>query len=167
MINTEIIKELENALSETTALLAGFSHKELNKVPFKGSWTAGQVGCHLLKSETGMDDLLYAPSAPADRNPDQQVQELKDIFLDFSKKFESPDFIIPEDREYTNEELINSLNRVKENILLAAKNSDLTEIAPLPDGHPFVGNTKLEMVHFVTYHTIRHNKQIKKIREAV
>ena len=167
MINTEIIKQLDTALSETISLLADFDHKQLNKVPFKGSWTAGQVGCHLLKSETGMDDLLYAPSAPAERKPDEKVQELKDIFLDYSKKFESPDFILPEDREYTSQELTDSLRTVKENMLLAVKNSDLTETAPLPDGHPFAGNTKLEMVHFITYHTIRHNNQIRKIREAV
>ncbi len=166
-MNTEIISQLEAALNETTMLLAGFNHKELNKIPFKGSWTAGQVGRHLLKSETGVDDLLYAPSGSAERQPDQNAEGLKKMFLDFTTKMESPDFILPEDIEYNGEELIGSLKKTKDRIMVAVKNSDLTEIAPLPDGHPFAGNTKLEMVHFITYHTMRHNNQIKNIRKAI
>lgn len=163
----DIISHLENVLNETIQILESFNETELNKIPFKESWTAGQVGCHLLKSETGMDNLLYAPSETVNRASDKNVEELKKIFLDFTVKFKSPDFIIPEDKEYNKQELLSDLKEVKNKIIKAAENVKLDEIAPLPDGHPFIGYTKLEMIHFLTYHTTRHNRQIKNIKMAI
>ncbi|WP_417352203.1 DinB family protein [Flavobacterium alkalisoli] len=166
-MKTEIINQLENILTETTQLLDSFSQADINTVPFKDSWTAAQVGCHLLKSETGIDGLFYTPTKKADRKPDENIDELKKIFLDYSLKFKSPDFILPEDKIYDKEELIGSLKEVKTKITEAAKNADLDEIAPLPQGHPFEGYTKLEMVHFLAYHTTRHNLQIQNIKKMI
>ena len=85
-MSKEIINQLETALNDTLALLASFDEKEMNTVPFEGSWTAAQVCRHLLKSETGMDELLFAPSQVPDRNPEERAAELKDLFLNFEIK---------------------------------------------------------------------------------
>ena len=166
-MHNEIISQLETALGKTITLLGSFNEKDLNTVPFEGSWTAAQVGRHLFKSQNGMDGLLLAPTGPVDRNPEEKAAELKNLFLDFDTKMKSPDFIMPEEKEYDKDELIASLREVKDNMIPAAKQADLTQIAPLPQGHPFEGNTKLEMLHFVVYHTVRHNHQIEKIGEAL
>lgn len=166
-MKTGIINELETALNKTAELLNGFNEKDINISPAKDSWSAAQVGQHLLKSTTGMDDLLYAPSKPADRGADEKVPELQEIFLNFETKLKSPDFIIPEEKDYNKNALLSSLKEVNKKMLEAAKKSNLDEVAPLPEGHPFIGNTKLEMIHFVTYHTIRHNRQLENIRKAV
>ncbi len=163
----EIISQMEAAMDRTSALLSSFNEKDLNAVPFEGSWTAAQTGRHLYKAAKGMDELLRAPATPADRDPEEKAEELKNIFLDFSTKMKSPDFILPEDREYDKEELIKSLKQVKDKVVAAANDADLTQLAPMPEGHPLQGYTKLEMVHFVTYHTMRHNHQIEKIGEAL
>jgi hypothetical protein len=139
----------------------------MNAVPFEGSWTAAQVCQHLYKSEKGMDELLYAPTQPVDRNPEEKAQGLKDIFLNFDHKMKSPDFINPEDKHYEKAELEQPLKETKDKMVEAAHKVNLAEIAPVPDGHPFKGNTKLEMLHFITYHTIRHNHQLKNIREKI
>jgi len=156
-----IINQMEAALGETVQLLSSLSKEELNTVPFEGSWTPAQVGQHLLKAETGMDKLLLVPTETAARQPDEKVEETKSIFLDFTAKYQSPDFIIPEEKEYTYDELVEPLKENKNKISEASKTANLNQIAPLPPNHPFEGYTKLEMVHFLTYHTIRHNQQIK------
>lgn len=162
-MNDSIINQLEAALGETVQLLYSFNQEELNKVPFEGSWTAAQVGQHLFLAENGMDELLLTPTEKADRKQDEKAGQLKDMFLDFNTKMKSPEFIVPQDKAYDKQNLIQSLNDVKNNMLTAAEQADLEELAPLPDGHPLAGHTKLEIVHFVTYHTIRHNRQIKNI----
>lgn len=163
----EIINQLEAALGETLQLLSSFNEKEMNTVPFEGSWTAAQVCRHLFKSEDGMDELLNTKTQAADRNPEEKAEELKDLFLNFEIKMESPDFIIPENKQYEKEELEGPLENAKNKMIEAALKADLNEMAPLPEGHPFEGNTKLEMVHFITYHTMRHNHQLKTIRKRL
>lgn len=163
----EIINQLEAALGETLHLLSKFDGQNLNKVPYEGSWTAGQVARHLEKSQTGMDELLLAPTEKADRPADEKASWLKDIFLNFESKMQSPDFILPEEKDYTKGELETPLKNIKDKTLAALDTANLEQLAPLPEQHPFHGNTKLEMVHFMAYHTIRHNHQLKKIYNAL
>jgi len=166
-MDKEIITQLENALGETVSLLSSLNEQELNKVPFKGSWTAAQVGRHLFKSEDGIDELFYATTQPAARQPDEKAEEFKKIFLDFTIKMDSPDFLIPESTDYEKGKLIESLSATKVKVLKALETSNLNQIAPLEDSHPLKGSTKLEIVYFMAYHAMRHNHQIKKIKEAI
>lgn len=162
-----IINQLETALDETLTLLTSFDEKELNTVPFEGSWTAAQVGRHLFKSEEGIDELFFMTTEPVDRAPDARAEEFKKIFLDFSTKMESPDFLVPDDKEYNKERLLQSLKNTKDKVVKAVQTNDLSGLASLPDAHPLKGSSKLEIVHFMTYHTMRHNHQITKIRGLV
>lgn len=164
---TEIITQLEGALDATINLLSSLDEKALNKVPFKGSWTAAQVGRHLYKSQKGTDDMLQQAMPQPERDPAERVHEYKNILMDFEHKLESPGFLIPEEREYNKEELISALKNVREDILPVISKVNLNETSPQPDGSPLKGSTKLEIIHFLTYHTLRHNRQIEKIREAI
>jgi len=166
-MSKEIINQLETALNDTLQLLSSFSEKEINAIPFEGSWTAAQVCQHLYKSENGMDALFYATSQPANRNPEERAASFKEMFLNFEMKMKSPDFILPEEKEYEKTELERSLAQTKDKIIEAAQNVNLNEVASLPEQHPLQGSTKLELVHFLTYHTIRHNHQLRKIHGMV
>lgn len=163
----EIITQLESALNDTLHLVDSLSENDLNKVPFEGSWTAAQVARHLYKSEAGIDQMFYAPSKPVERAPDEKAAWLKELFLNFETKMKSPDFILPEEQHYDKDALGNLLKEEKEKVLEAVNNSNLNEEAVLGDDHPLKGNTKLEILHFLTYHTMRHNHQIRKIKEAL
>lgn len=163
----EIINQLESALSDTLHLLDSFTEKELNTIPFEGSWTAAQVGRHLFKAEEGIDKMFYAPTKPVDRDPAEKAAWMKELFLNFETKMKSPDFILPEEKQYQKEDLENSLKEEKAKVLKAIQNSNLNEEAPLSDEHPLKGSTKLEILHFLTYHTMRHNHQIREIREKL
>ncbi|AXG73282.1 DinB family protein [Flavobacterium arcticum] len=163
----KIINELEEALGETISLLSSAEEAQLNAVPFEGSWTAAQTGIHLLKSGTGMDKLFTAPAPVTERVADKNIEELKSIFLDFSRKMESPEFILPEDKHYNKEELLILLKELRLAITEALKKATLKEVPELPDWNPFKGYTKLELVYFLIYHTQRHNQQIKNILKNV
>ena len=162
-----IISQLDKSFNETIQLLSQFSQEEINTVPFKDSWTAAQVGCHLLKSGTGTDNILNESTQPIDRAPDENAENLKKLFLDFENKMQAPDFIIPEEKVYDKEELIASLKELSKKTIEAAYKSNLSQITSLPDVHPLKGMSKLEMIYFLTYHTMRHNNQIKNIRKSL
>jgi len=163
----EISNRLRAALDDTLELLSGFTEKELNTVPYEGSWTAAQVCRHLEKSEMGVDKLLQAPMETADRQPDEKDEWLRDTFLNFEIKFKSPDFILPEEKHYTKNELELSLKDIRDKMLAAVETARLDQMAPLPEGNPLQGFTKMETVLFITYHTTRHNHQLRKIRDAI
>lgn len=166
-MSQEIFIQLETALNDTLNLLSTFNEKEMNTVPYQDSWTAAQVCRHLFKAEEGMDQLFYAPGKLAERQPDQRAGQFKEIFLNFDTKMKSPDFILPETKEYKKEELTEPLKEANKKLLEAARNVNLSEEASLPDEHPLQGSTKLELIYFITYHTMRHNHQLRKIREAI
>jgi hypothetical protein len=166
-MSQEIIPQLENALEQTISLLGSLSEEQLNTIPFKGSWTAAQVGRHIYKSLDGTGQMLQSPMPVPERNPLERAPEYKNILLDFDRKMESPDFLIPEETAYDRKQLVASIKEVKEEVLPVAEKASLNEEAPLTDGNPLKGSTKLEILHFLAYHTIRHNRQIEKIREAL
>ncbi|KAF2519902.1 DinB family protein [Flavobacterium salilacus subsp. salilacus] len=163
----ETINELESVLGETISLLSSAEEAQFNAVPFEGSWTAAQTGIHLFKSESGMDKLFRTPAPIAERDPDENVEGLKQTLLDFSRKMEAPEFILPEDKHYNKEEVVLLLKELRPEIIEALQNTDLREVPPLPDWNPLKGYTKLELAHFMIYHTQRHNHQIENILKNV
>lgn len=132
----------------------------LNTVPFVNSWTAAQVLIHITKSNKAIAQGLQMHGLPAERNPEQNTDHLKKIFLDFKAKYNSPDFIIPEDGYHNKEQIINALELSIRNLQTGRNKTDLSEIIDLPI---FGEITKLELLHFVLYHTQRHIRQLKNI----
>ena len=49
------------------AVLDGFKPERLNKVPFEGSWTPGQVAEHITKAQAGTPALLHRKAEYAGR----------------------------------------------------------------------------------------------------
>lgn len=132
----------------------------LNTVPFVNSWTAAQVLIHITKSNRAIAQGLQMHGLPAERDPEQNTDHLKKIFLDFKAKYNAPDFIIPEDGYHSKEQIINALELSIRNLQTGRNETDLSEIIDLPI---FGEITKLELLHFVLYHTQRHIHQLKNI----
>ncbi len=91
MINKE---ELKQQVTETfdgfIALVASFGDEEINKIPFEGSWTPGQVADHMINGTSGIPRLVHAQVEATSRAADEKVQAIKDVFLDFSLKMKAP-----------------------------------------------------------------------------
>jgi hypothetical protein len=95
----------------------------------------------------------------------EKIPELKKVFLDFSSKMKSPDFIVPEEGPYEKQAAMEQLNRSFENLKESTNHANLSEL--VDKSSPVGPITKLEMLHFVLYHTQRHLDQMKKICNAL
>lgn len=159
------IKELFLAVDIVTAELMGLllplSEEKINAVPFKDSWTAAQLATHITKSNNGMAQALQMHGKTAHRKPDERVKELKDTFLNYSIKMQSPPFIVPEPGPYKKEAVIAALKKSNEKVKDNMDKTEPGEMINLPAA--FGEITKLELFHFVLYHTTRHVHQLKNI----
>ncbi|AEW02139.1 hypothetical protein A4D02_08980 [Niastella koreensis] len=161
---TDLLQDFEEATNGYLDIVSGLSQDEINTVPNPGSWTAAQVTEHLCKSDIGMLRALNGPVYPTNRPPDAGVDNLRTVFLDFSTKLQSPDFIIPEDTTYDKDILMEAFKAGREQIGNAIISLDLTASCQMPIfGEP----TRLELIYFVIFHTQRHINQVKRISEKL
>jgi hypothetical protein len=163
-LNVEaLVTRFDTAFSELIALLNSLDQEQLDTVPFEGSWTAAQVGEHILKSAINTPKLLRGATITTDRAPDEKVAWMEEIFLNYDSKMKAPDFIIPEVRTYIKSELVGPLESVRKEMIEAARTLDLSEtctVFELPNSGKF---TRYEWISFVAIHTTRHNHQLQRI----
>ncbi|MBC7553964.1 MAG: DinB family protein [Taibaiella sp.] len=168
MDNASDVKELLAALSGTTKeiqqIAAPLNTEALNKIPFLDSWTPAQLMKHVALSITGVAHALHVPGKPANRAPDKKIEELKTMFLDFSSKMKSPKEIDPGNGHFEKEQITEELNA---SMALVLENRDGAVPDELIEDTPFGEITKLEVLHFINYHTERHLHQLKKIVAAL
>ena len=160
----ELFASLDETWEELLQMISSTNDVAINAVPFKDSWTVAQLAAHVTKSNKAIARGLNMEGKPPERNPDEGVPHLKKMFLDFNTKFQSPEFIVPEKKNYDKDEVIivlkNSIDKLKD----TRSKVILSEIINLP---VFGEVTKLELLHFVLYHTQRHNHQLKGIIKAL
>jgi len=160
-------REVENTLKELIQLVSSFNQEQINTIPFEGSWTAGQLGRHMIKSNSGFVEMLNGPVKDSGREPDKMVERIKEDFLDFNTKMKSPDFIVPENINYNKEALLSSLNNIKVDLNKAVLTLDLTKTCLVFELPVYGALTRLEAIYFVIYHTQRHIHQLKNIFQKV
>lgn len=155
---------LDEAISQLQGLMASLDNTKLNLIPYQGSWTAGQLYRHVTKVIGGMAKAMQMPSKPAGRNADERVPELKKTFLDFSIKMKSPDMAVPEEEVYQKQDTIDRLTIAVGNFKEMAGRQNGTDLV---SGLPLGDITKLELLHFILYHTQRHLHQLQQIVAAL
>jgi|KBSMisStaDraftv2_1062788.scaffolds.fasta_scaffold367614_2 hypothetical protein len=164
---TEWLENLRASSSRFMRTLRTFLPEEINKVPYPGSWTAGQVAEHVHKSDQGMIFLLNGTTREADRDPAEKQEALKQVFLDFHTKMQSPERIIPENKEYDKAAILARFENDRaamRDLLAGADWSVICTSYPFPN---FGEISKLELISFVVYHTKRHIFQLEKIAQLV
>lgn len=159
--NNCIVIESMNATGvELINLLKNTTEAKVNTVPFEGSWTIAQVADHITLSNTSIAKALSLTGTPINRAADERAGELEEIFLDFSKKYKAPDFILPAKDVYEKEVMIHHLERSFSTIKEVSDQTDLSVLI----NHPAFGDiSKLEILYFVWFHTQRHLQQVKNI----
>jgi len=163
----ELLSSLEDTTREVVESLSLFNEDELNMVPYEGSWTAGQVGEHLLMSNPGISKIISGNTQPTERPADENVEILKLIFLDFTKKAISAKAIWPSDMPKEKEKLIPDLKKTMDEIKSKAGSMDLS-LTCLDFPFPTLGEfTRWEWVTFIIYHTKKHLYQIKNIYKKI
>ena len=160
----ELIAAIVREFTAMGDAILHLSETEINEIPFENSWTAAQVVRHVTKSAKGVSLAMDMPAEAAQRDPGEKIEQLRNSFLDFSVKMKSPEFVVPEDDPYQKDKLLKGFNEA----LQAVKNAAAgTPLDGLVKGLPFGEITKLELLHFVLYHTQRHLHQLHKVKEAI
>lgn len=86
------------------------------------------------------------------------------MFLDFTIKFHSSEFLLPTKDTYNKETVVADLKKSIERLKEESDKATLSEAI----NHPAFGEiTKLELLHFVKFHIQRHLHQQKKIVQIV
>ncbi len=166
--STSDVRQVVEAINITVMQTAGFfiplTNDQVNQSPFAQSWTAAQLIRHITKSMAGMGELLSKSMPAAQRDPYQKILPLKQVFLDITHRMQSPDFIVPEEKLYDKQIVLSDLH----NCLYSLNHAlDKIEATGLITGLPFGDVTKLELLHFILYHTQRHLIQMKRITDAL
>lgn len=158
-----LINEIEDTAGQLLRAIDGFSQDEFNRVPFKDSWTPGQVVEHIYLSVAGILKAVEGNTGPTERDPRQMVAPLRDAFLNFNIKMQSPDFIIPSHDPKDKLAFLQSLKDVFAGLARVARTRDLL-VSCLDFDMPTVGPmTRLEWLSFAVVHTQRHIWQLKKM----
>jgi hypothetical protein len=160
-------KELSNEIAQTAGQLLqvvdGFTQDAFNAAPFEGSWTPGQVVEHIALYASGVLRTVEGATAPTERDPAKMVAPMRNAFLDFDTKMQSPDFIIPSNKAKEKVAAMKSLSDSFAGLARVAANEDL-HVTCLGFSMPTVGQmTRLEWISFVVVHTRRHIWQLKKM----
>jgi hypothetical protein len=159
----QLINEVENTAGELLQVIDGFEQAVFNEVPFEGSWTPGQVTEHIFLSAAGILTAVNGRTTPTERDAGQMVAPLREAFLNFNIKMQSPDFILPSETPKDKAALLHSLKETFAGIAKAAGTEDLNATC-LDFEMPTVGMlTRLEWISFAVVHTQRHIWQLKKI----
>lgn len=166
-METKALNNIEAASMDLSNLISAFKPHQFNTVPFEGSWTAGQVSEHILKSYKGVIDVINDQAVPTERKPDEKIPAIKNIFLDFDTKMSSPDFVLPSAPPHNQQTLLNDSKQLLNKISDAIRSVDLSatyNAFELPGLGKF---TRLEWIYFLIFHLQRHNHQLKNIYQKV
>jgi len=163
----QLIAGLDETTKDLSATLSSFSQEEFNRAPFEGSWSAGQVAEHLFKSESNIVRVLNGNSKPTFTDPFEKTAIIQSIFLDYSKKLQSPEFILPTNEEKLKIEFINRFEVTRKELGKLVESAELTRTFidfPFPQVGEFTG---WEWICFAVCHSKRHIRQMKIIAETL
>jgi hypothetical protein len=161
---TELLAAVALPVSAISNLTTMLDETKFNTVPYEGSWTAGQLMDHVTKSIGGMAQAIQQHGKPTERNAGERIADLEKTFLDMDLKMQSPEFIMPGPGPFKKADAISALEHSLNSLNENAAGVDLNELL---EGLPLGPITKLELLHFIVYHTTRHSYQMKKIYDAL
>lgn len=159
----KVINEADGTLSALENLFSNFNAKQVNEVPFADSWTAGQLANHLIMANGGFVEVINGPTTETSKPADIMVERIKGDFLNFNIKFDSPEFIYPENKDYDRAELLAKLKQIRSNVSDVLTKLDLTKTCTAFELPVYGFLTRLEAIYFIIYHTQRHTQQLKNI----
>jgi hypothetical protein len=162
MIPSEELPGFIAIKDELLSLLEPLDDERINKIPFPGSWTAGQLGEHLLKSFRSID-LSQVRAAPAQRPSDMKIPQIDAVFLDFTTKYQPPEFIVPSSGRISGRSLVDDLRKTADGIAAYVRGHDLSFTCREFEVIGFGDLTAREWLRFLTVHGQRHVRQLKNI----
>lgn len=158
-----LTEEAKKTFDILAQLLSTVDENIWDKNPSETSWSVGQVMEHILKANSGLGDFVGQNVVETDRPFNEKVALLKSIFLDFSLKMQSPDFICPVETKHDKQKQLDGLLIIKNEIVQIVETLDLSKTCMNFELPTFGYLTRLEWINFALFHTQRHTEQIRNI----
>lgn len=160
----KLIEEMDTTFDRLYKALSAFEEEEINTVPFEGSWTAGQVTEHIIKSIEGIPDTH---TTEANRFHDQKVLPLQELFLNMDLKFKTDPFLAPSEPSHDTKSLFKTLGRLEAQHKATAARVKLEALCLDMEFPTFGYLTRYEWLRFMMFHTQRHTQQIVHIHKSL
>lgn len=163
----QLFLEFEETTKDLFETLSLFSPEEFNIIPFEGSWTAGQVAEHLFKSESNIPTVLKGNSEATERDVFANGAIIRKVFLDYTIKMQSPEFILPSADKKDRDDFIHRFKETRKELGTLIETLDLNQTFT-NFSFPQMGYlTGWELLCFVVCHSRRHIRQMKIIAEKL
>jgi hypothetical protein len=166
-MNAELLKNARATFYELNQVLSDFRQEQVNKVPFEGSWTPGQVAEHIIKSLSGFPRILKGNTGITQRRHDEKLVAIDTMFSNYTKKLTSPEFLVPAGSEYKQETLLKSLEEREAEAVKIIGTYDLSATCLDFELPTFGQLTGFEWASFYLIHTQRHIYQLKNIYQRI
>ena len=163
----QLTNELQSTKEKLLVTLKSFSQEEFNILPLDGGWTAGQTTKHTLLAVGDLPAAMMGKTQPTVRNPEEHVKMLRDMFLNFDHKMQSPAAINPPQDDYDKITLTKALETAFDKLIKMEQTEDLT-LTCTDMEFPTIGQlTRIELLNFAAVHTVRHTHQLANIKKAL
>lgn len=164
MNQQEILSQIQPTFLKLREIIDA-SSDFFNRPPSYGGWTPGQCTRHIQMSIGGIAVLLDGQSDQKRLPANEKVPLIISIFLNFDKKFNAPEFIVPENKEFDPGRFRDFFQQMEKDLLATLNGLDLEYLVKgfeVPGMGPM---TRLELLAFALFHTQRHIRQIEKMLE--
>ena len=162
-MNEQLLKDTHSTFGELYRSMNLFKDEQVDRVPFEGSWTPGQVMEHMYKALAGIPRLCLGDTQEAQRAQDEKAQGIRSLFLDFSTKFKSPDFIEPTETQHDKTRLLAQFKKTEADFVEVIAGQDLSRLCAGAELPGFGQLTCYEWLDFGLVHTQRHIRQLNNI----
>lgn len=157
-IREQLHQEVSHTFQDLTDTLSAFEPEQFNLFPYQGSWTPGQVAEHLIKSVSAVpDEHIQTTHRPYD----EKVAAIEGLFLNFSIKMQSPDFVRPGNGPHDKAEILKDFAGIRGSLEDTVRSTDLEATCTDFELPTFGTLTRYEWVKFFIFHTQRHTRQLK------
>lgn len=167
LMTKSITTDIDKATHAFMEAIAAFPPETFNRIPFEGSWTAAQVADHIRKAMVGVPGLLAGPTSLSERAADEKVGQIRDLFMNFNTRFQSPDFILPTNAQLDKEGVLSDLEDITAQLMNASEALDLSALCTASELPGFGILSREEWIRFSIYHTRRHTHQLNNIYAAI
>ena len=163
-VKEQLRAEVGGTFQDLINTLSAFKEEQFNLVPFEGSWTPGQIAEHLVKSVSAIPD---EHTQFTQRPYDEKVAPIGNLFLNFSIKMPSPDFVLPGNSPQDKTEMLETFEEIKDQLEDTVLATDLEATCVDFELPTFGALTRYEWIKFFVFHTQRHTRQLKNVLVAV
>ena len=158
-IKEQLHQEVSDTFQELINTLTAFKEEQFNLAPYEGSWTPGQIAEHLIKSVSAIPD---EHTQATQRAYDEMVTPIRDLFLNFTIKMTSPDFVQPGNGPHDKKDTVKTFTGIRHYLQDATRTTDLEATCVDFEMPTFGLLTRYEWIKFFVFHTQRHTRQLKK-----